>query len=623
MLQDIRKNVQGTAAKIVVGLIVISFAFFGIESILVGGGGNEIAEVNGDSIYPQQLQQALDTQKRRLISMMGDNLDPSMLDDERLGPQALEALISRTLLMQSANEMGLMISNPEIGAVVGSMEQFQVDGVFSPEVYKSILSSAGYTPTYFKQSLHDDLLVGQLRSGIAGSEFVTPAELEVNTQIISEQRDVRYFRIPREMFSSAGQITDAQVEAYYDANQDEFRTPESVDLDYIEISLDSFRAPVEESVVREEYELAKLDTQFQSQNRVSHILFEAGGDGDLAQRIAQAQDRLASGASFAEVAKELSDDVGSADNGGDLGYTSGDTFPAPMEAAIAELEPNIVSGPVETDAGTHLILVTERKDGEVASFEEMENELRERIESDEARVVLLRTVESLKDLSFNAEDLEYPAEELDLPVQQANGVTRAQNEGLFSNRSLLEAAFSDDVLQSGNNSEVIELADNRFVVMSVRQHNQPEVKPLAAIRDQVLATVAEETARKAVVAQAAQALEQVRAGLPLKELTESAGYEMQVELGVDRRNNVIPPEVLRRVFELPSPGADGTIADFVMVPNGDAVVIELLQVNTGDYKSLPETEQAQLQQALTSEFGRLLDTEFQRGLRDRADITVL
>lgn len=623
MLQDIRKNVQGTAAKIVVGLIVISFAFFGIESILVGGGGNEIAEVNGDPIYPQQLQQALDTQKRRLISMMGENIDPAMLDDERLGPQALEALINRKLLMQSADELGLMISNPEIGAVVGSMEQFQVDGVFSPEVYKSVLSSAGYTPNYFRQSLHDDLLVGQLRSGIAGSEFVTPAELEVNTQVISEQRDVRYFSIPREIFTSVGQITDAQIEAYYDANQDDFRTPESVDLDYIEITLDSFREPAEESAVRELYELAKLDTQFKSQNRVSHILFEAGAEGDLDERIVQARERLASGMSFAEVAKELSDDVGSADNGGDLGYTSGETFPAPMEAAIVELEPNIVSEPVETDAGTHLILVTERKDGEVASFEDMREELRKRIESDEARIVLLRTVESLRDLSFNAEDLEYPAKELDLAVKQVDAVMRTQNEGLFSNPSLLEAAFSEDVLLSGNNSEVIELADNRFVVISVRQHNQPEVKPLPAIRDEVLAVVAEDIAREAVVSQAGRMLEQLRAGVALEQLTESEGYELQVELGVDRRNSAVPPQVLRRVFELPSPVGNSSTADFVMVPNGDAVVMELLQVNTGDYTSLPEAEQSQLQQALTGEFGRLLDTEFQRGLRARADITVL
>lgn len=624
MLQDIRKNVvQGTAAKIVVGLIVISFAFFGIESILVGGGGNEIAEVNGDPIYPQQLQQALDTQKRRLISMMGENLDPAMLDDERLGPQALEALISRRLLMQSAVEKGLMISNPEIGALVASMEQFQVDGVFSPEVYKSVLSSAGYTPAYFRQSLHDDLLVGQLRSGIAGSEFVTPAELVVNTRVISEQRDLRYFSIPRENFSSMSQVTDAQVEAYYNANQDYFRTPESVDLDYLELTLDSFFEPVAESAVVEAYELFKMESQFQPQNRVSHILFEAGAEGDVAQRIAQAQERLDSGSSFAVVATEFSDDVGSADKGGDLGYTSGDTFPAPMESAIAQLEQGVISEPVETDAGTHLILVTERKDGEAASLKDMRKELRERIQADEARIVLLRTVESLRDLSFNAEDLEYPAKELDLTVAQADAVKRSQNEGLFSNSTLLDAAFSEDVLLSGNNSEVIELADNRFVVLSVRNHNQPTVKPLSAIRDEVLAVVAEETARAEVLAQAGQALEQLRAGVALEQLTESQGYELQVELGVNRRSSVLPPEVLRRVFELPVPQAGSPAADFVMVPNGDAVIIELLQVNTGDYKSLPAAEQSQLQQALTGEFGGLLDTEFQRGLRDRADITVL
>ncbi len=623
MLQDIRKHVQGTAAKIVVGLIVISFSFFGIESILVGGGGNEIAEVNGEPIYPQQLQQALDTQKRRLIAMMGDNLDPSMLDDERLGQQALEALINRELLMQSARDMGLVISDPEIGAVVASMEQFQVDGVFSPEVYRSVLSSAGYTPSYFKVSLSDDMLLGQLRSGIAGSEFVTQAELEANTQVISEQRDLRFFSIPRENFSTVSQITEDQIEAYYNANQDSFRTPESVDLDYLELTLKQFRQPVEQSAVREAYELAKQDASFQSQNRVSHILFEEGAQDDLTQRIALAQAELDSGVAFAEVAKEFSDDIGSADKGGDLGYTSGDTFPEPMETAIAQLEPGVVSAPVTTDAGTHLILVTERKAGEVASLKEMSKQLRETIQADEARIVLLRTVESLKDLSFNAEDLGYPAKELGLTVKQAKAVTRSQNKGLFSNSVLVEAAFSEEVLEAGNNSEVMELPGNKFVVVSVRRHNQPEVKPLAAIRAEVLAAVVEETTRAAVVAEAAQVLKQLRAGVPLAQLTESQGYQMQVELGVNRRNTVVPPEVLRRVFELPLPSAESLSADFVMAPNGDAVVVELLQVDTGEYGALPAAEQAQLQQALSGEFGGLIDNEFQRGLRERAEITVL
>ena len=623
MLQDIRKHVQGTAAKIVVGLIVISFSFFGIESILVGGGGNEIAEVNGEPIYPQQLQQALDTQKRRLISMMGDNLDPSMLDDERLGQQALEALINRELLMQSARDMGLVISDPEIGAVVASMEQFQVDGVFSPEVYRSVLSSAGYTPSYFKVSLSDDMLAGQLRSGIAGSEFVTQAELETNTQVISELRDLRFFSIPRENFSTASQITEDQIEAYYNAHQDSFRTPESVDLDYLELTLKQFRQPVEESAVREAYELAKQDASFQSQNRVSHILFEEGAQDDLTRRIALAQTELDSGVAFAEVAKEFSDDIGSADKGGDLGYTSGDTFPESMETVIAQLEPGVVSAPVTTDAGTHLILVTERKAGEVISLKEMRKQLSDTIQADEARIVLLRTVESLKDLSFNAEDLGYPAKELGLTVKQANAVTRTQNKGLFSNLVLVEAAFSEEVLEAGNNSEVLELPGNKFVVVSVRRYNEPDVKPLAAIRAEVLAAVVEETTRTAVVAEAAQVLKQLRAGVPLAQLTESQGYQMQVELGVNRRNTIVMSEVLRRVFELPAPGAESLSADYVLAPNGDAVVVELLQVDTGDYGSLPDAEQAQLQQALSGEFSGLIDNEFQRGLRERAKITVL
>ncbi len=623
MLQNIRQNVQGTTAKIVVGLIVISFAFFGIESILVGGGGSEIAEVNGEPIYPQQLQQALDTQKRRLIAMMGENFDPTLLDDERLGPQALEALINRQLLMQTAEDMGLVISNAEIGALVGSMEQFQVDGVFSPEVYKSVLSSAGYTPAYFKQSLADDMLMSQLRSGIAGSEFVTPTELEVNTQILTEQRDLRYFSIAREDFSESSQITDTQVEAYYNEHQEDFRTPESVDLDYLELTLDDFREPVEESAILQAFEIAKKDRQYQAQNRVSHILFEAGADGELEQRVAQAQERLASGEPFADVARELSDDVGSADKGGDLGFTSGDTFPAAMEEAIAQLDPGVVSDPVETDAGTHLILVTERNGAEEPSLEDMREELRDSLQAEEARIVLLRTVESLRDLSFNAEDLAYPASELGLSVERADGIQRSQNEGLFANPALVEAAFSEDVLESGNNSEVIELAGNRFVVLSVRHHNPPEVKPLAAIRDQVVAAVTEEATRAAVTRQADSALAQLRGGVPLQQISDDQGYDIQVELGVNRGSTVVPPEVLRRVFELPQPTENQLSADFVILPSGDAVVVELLQVSSGEFAALPEAEQSQLQQVLTREFGGLIDNEFQRGLRERADIIVL
>ncbi len=623
MLQDIRKSTKGTTAKIVVGLIVVSFSIFGIESILVGSGGSGIAEVNGEEITPQELQQSVNTQKRRLISMMGDNLDPAMLDDQRLGAQALDGLINRKLLTQSASALNLAVSEREIGAVIGGMEQFQIDGVFSPDVYKSVLSSAGYTPAYFKQSLREDMMLNQLRSGLAGSEFTTPSELAVNARVMTEQRDVRYFTIPLEKYTAAIDIDAAQVEAYYTDKQSDFRTPESVELDYIELSADAFAQPVEESAIVEAYELAKQDYQYQTENRVSHILFEAAREGELEERIGEAQAQLAAGVDFAAVAGEFSDDVGSAGNGGDLGFSSGDAFPEEMELAIARLELNVVSAPVQTDAGTHLIMVTERREGEVASLEEMRGQLRDTIQAEEARIVLLRTVESLRDLSFNAEDLTGPAAELDLAVEKIEGVTRSHTDGLFANPSLLAAAFSEEVLEAGHNSEVIELGGSQFVVLRVRRYNTPQVKPLELVQDEIVAIITENNARAAVAAGAEEAVQQLRSGTTLEKLAQREGYEWQVELGAGRRNTVVPRAVLQRAFELPVPTSAQGTAEFIMTTTGDAQVFELVRVNVGRYDQLTEAEQQRLQQQVSTEYSNLVNTEFQRALRDNADITVL
>jgi peptidyl-prolyl cis-trans isomerase D len=224
MLQNIRQNIKGTAAKIIVGLIVLSFSIFGVESILLGGSGNEIAEVNGEGIYPDEVQQVVNKERRRLIQQLGENVDPAMLDEQRLGARAVQSLISRKLQMQSAGDMKLMAADKQLGAVIGAMEQFHIDGQFSPDMYKSILASAGYTPQSFKIGLSEDLVLNQVRSGLAASDFATAAELALNAKITRETRDVRYMTIPLEAFTSAMTISDAEVEAYYDQRGSSFLT---------------------------------------------------------------------------------------------------------------------------------------------------------------------------------------------------------------------------------------------------------------------------------------------------------------------------------------------------------------------------------------------------------------
>jgi peptidyl-prolyl cis-trans isomerase D len=626
MLQDIRKSTRGTTAKIVVGLIVVSFSIFGIESILVGGSGGGVAEVNGEHIYIEQVEQLVNSQKRRLIAMMGENLDPAMLDDQRLSAQALENLITRKLQMQSAANLKLGVSEQQIGAVIGSMEQFQVDGQFSPEMYKSLLSGAGYTPALFKQGLQDDLIIRQLSSGLAGSDFATPAELQLNAAYTAENRDVRYLTIPLERFSVDVEIDGEAVAQYYQDNQAQFQTPEAVELDYIQLTVDEFRQPVEESLLFEQYELEKENSQYQTQSGVSHILFEQGTDesNDAFQvRIVAVQDQLAMGADFAELAKTVSDDIGSASYGGDLGFTQGDAFPAEMEEVIAQLEIGAVSEPVETDAGIHLIKLVERRSGEIPPFEEMRADLEDRLQTQEARRELALVVEELKDLAFNAEDLSAPAEELGLDVMQSGLVSRSQVDGLFANASLLETAFSEDVLELGHNSDVIELSGETYVALRVRSYHEPEMKPLEAVRAVIVTNITDDLSRTAVVDAANEALAQLRAGASLEAFSNDAGYEWQVELAANRTSPVVPQPVLQRAFELQVPADGESTFDYVFTPTGDAQVLELVRVTPGAYEALNEPQKTQLKQQITAEYGRMVNTEFQRGLRDRADITVL
>ena len=626
MLQDIRHNIQGTTAKIVIGLIVVSFSIFGIESILVGGGGSSVAEVNGEEVTPQELQQAVNTQKRRLIAMMGDNIDPAMLDDEVLSAGALENLINRKLLMQSAEAMDLAVSEREIGRVIGSMEQFQIDGEFSPQLYTSVLSSAGYTPGYFKQTLRDDITLNQLSGGLAGSEFATPLERSLNARLGAEQRDLRYLTIPLDKFVNDQVATEEEIEAYYKANPNDFQTAESVVLEYIELSAEDFRAPVDETAVQEAYRLEVDNAQYKTENRVSHILFEAGADEsaeEVQARIDAARARLAEGVDFAEVAREFSDDVGSSTMGGDLGFSSGDAFPPEMEDAIAGLELNTVSDPVKTDAGIHLIKVTERREGSPPTLEELRPQLEDQLQLAAARVELLRTVEQLRDLVFNAESLDGPAAELDLEVQRSEPVTRTQSEGLFAHPALAAAAFSEEVLDEGHNSDVIELSGDRFVVLREHNHSLPEVMPLAEVRDDIAAIITENKARAMVAAEAGQAVRQLRNGADPEQVATSTGYEWQTELAASRRSTTVPNDVLSHAFSMPRPGAGETVVDYIMGSGGDARIIALEKVEEGRYDELEQTQQALLEQQISREYAELLNREFIGGLRAGADISVM
>jgi peptidyl-prolyl cis-trans isomerase D len=253
----------------------------------------------------------------------------------------------------------------------------------------------------------------------------------------------------------------------------------------------------------------------------------------------------------------------------------------------------------------------------------MRAELEDSLQLAEARVELLRTVESLKDLAFNAEDLADPAEALSLEVSRSERVKRNQAEGLFASPQLIAAAFSEEVLEAGHNSEVIELERDHWVVLHVRQHYPAEVKPLEQVREQIIAVLTDQRAREAVALAAEEAIATLRAGTSVEDFANKAGYEWQVELGADRGNLTVPREVLQGAFSLAAPAEGESTIDYVMAANGDALVFELDRVVPGSLQSLPEAEQQALQQLVGAEYAQVIDTEYQQGLRDSAEINVM
>jgi len=624
MLQSMRKGAQSTAAKVIIGLIVLSFAAFGLETLLPGGAGNSVADVNGEEITPFALQEAITQQKRQLVSIFGDDIDPAMLDDDRLRPRALDSLIQRMLLLQQTADLKLVASNAQIGKSITSVEAFQLNGVFSPDAYKSVLANAGYTPERFRRAQAEDIVLTQLQTGVSETEFSTRTELLATANFMAEERDVRYLVIPEGALVSADDLSEAALEAYFADHQSEFMNPEQLVVDYILLTPEDFAVEIEDEAVRQQFEMIRDEYEVAEQARVSHILLIQGddeADADYAARIAEVSERLGGGEDFADLAAALSDDLGSANIGGELGFTDGNAFPDAMEDAIATLlEPGAVSGAVETDAGVHFIRLEERIAGDSVSFEDVKEELRASMASAEAERELLVSVESLRDLVFNAADLAGPAASIGATVVRSAPFSEDNGSDLFADERLRALAFAEDVRSDRNNSEVLELSGKRFVVVRIHEIRPPQVSPFEEVEGTIRERLATQIESEALTDLRARAEAFLSNGDSLEAAAEALGLEWRVELAATRLSSQLPREVLNAAFAM---AADqSSVLEPVAVPAAGHALVQLARVSPGELKNLNEGERASLRARRTSEQQQLSFGEYVRSQRDSADIIV-
>ena len=375
---------------------------------------------------------------------------------------------------------------------------------------------------------------------------------------------------------------------------------------------------------REQYEAVKDEYQVAEQARVSHILLTQGEDetdADFSGRLILVSDRLSRGDAFADVAAELSDDLGSAGIGGELGFTDGTAFPEEMEAAIALLAtPGEVSEPVETDAGTHFIRLEERIAGNAVDYESVKAELRESIEDAEAERALLVAAEELKDLVFNASDLAGPAAAIEVSVKTSEPFTLETGAGPFGEQRVRDLAFAPDVKDAGNNSDVIELSGQRFIVVRVNEVKPSQIAPFADVESQVRAEVAAAAEEEALAAIVDQAESMLMAGASVESVSKELNLEWRVELSATRLASQLPRPVRDAAFTMPA--GDAATLRTVALPGEGYAIVQLARVTPGEPSAITQTENQQLSNLRVNEQQQLSFDEFLVHQRDSADIVI-
>lgn len=620
MLQNIRDNSQGWIAKTIIGVIVALMALTGFDAIFQATStSQDAAKVNGEEITQVELSQAVDMQRRQLLQQLGKDFDSSLLDEKMLREAALKGLIDRKLLLQGAKDAKFSFSEAALDQVILLTPEFQEDGKFSPERFDQVIRQLGYGRLQFRNMLGEEMLIGQLRAGLAGSGFVTDEQVNAFARLEKQTRDFASLNIKAD--PAAVKLSDAEIKAYYDEHAKEFMTPDQVVIDYIELKKSSFfdQVAVKDDELQALYQ--KEIANLAEQRRAAHILIEVNdkvSDEQAKARIAEIQQRLAKGESFEALAKEFSQDPGSAANGGDLGFAGPGVYDPVFETAVYGLKQDQVSEPVRTSFGYHLIKLLGVEAPEVPSFASLKDKLIHDLKTQQVERLFVDATKQLEDSAFEASDLAQPAQELKLTVHTSAPFGREGGEGVTANRAVIQAAFSTEVMDEGANSTALELDPETVVVLRVKEHRKPEQLPLEAVASSIRAQLVKEHASAAAKTRAEEIIKELRDGkLPLNQPID--GQSWKVQEAVARGQEGIDPAVLQAVFRMPKPAAkDKPTFGSVTLADGTVVVLRLNGVN--DAVAPTEEEKASYRRFLASRVGQQDFAAYRKQLENEAKV---
>ena len=650
MLQTLRDKTSGWIATVILGLLIIPFAFFGMESYLSPRVDTYAARIaqppswwpsaperwpvsylwKTHDIEAQDYRQRLETQRMRMRDEQGDKFDANAFESAENKRKLLDDMIDEQLMRLAAERDGIVVSDAEIRREIQDIPDFQVDGKFDADRYQLLLASQNppQTPRTFEQSVREGMQYSLIPSRLARSGFVTDAELDRLMRLLGERRDVSFVVLPPPQVDTAA-VTPAQIQDWYKSHARDYRSPETVRLEYVEVDAGMLPPPVvDEPALRKRYDEQAAKYSTPEQREVSHILVQVAADASDADKKAAearaktlAEQARAAGANFAALARANSDDAGSKASGGGLGWLTKGGMPGAFDDAAFAMKAGEVRGPVKTDFGWHVIKLDQLRAGTRQPFEAVRTQLeQELLEGDRERAFNDLSGKLVDAIYKNPNSLEPAAKSLGLMVQTTPAFPRSGGPGIASDQKVLRAAFSDTLVRDGTASDPIELSPTRIVLIRVIDHKPEAVLPLAQVGDAVVMAIRADRQRKAAES-AADALVKAAKASGLPAAAAAATLAMGEANDVRRGSPVPSREAVEAFFRVPRP-QDNLIPVGKTEAGGQFIVFAIRAVRDGEIGQVTPEERLQLREQLSQASGNQAQEAFVRAARGKYKIKV-
>jgi len=624
MMESIRTGVQKPWIKVLLAIVVISFIFAGyFTGGSFGSSADAVAEVNGQEVKRSEWDRSVNIQASRY----GEQFNMMFSTEERRQQfrlNVLDSLVSSKLVEQKVLDYGFSASGQQVVSEIKDVPVFQEEGKFSTARLDDYLRSQGLSRAQFQRDVANNIAMTQFTQLFTDTEIALENEAVRKLLLEKQQRDVKSVTIPAQKFLDSVDVTEADVESYYQANMAQYMLPESLTVDYIELKVADTKTDitVPDEEVEQYYQSNQDRYRKEEQRQVAHILIttEERSKEEAKEKVDALKQQLDQGADFAELAKAESDDF-TADQGGDLGVISRGVMEESFENAMFQLsQVGDVSPVVETSFGFHIIKLLNVEQGEVRPLSEVRDEIIAMLKQDKAEAAFFKVQQKVKELAFEKYDsLTAAAAEAGVEVQTSTAFPPTGGQGIFANPELVAEAYGDKVLVNKRNSSLIEVADGHFVVLRANTHNASRTQSLEEVRTEVTASVRQQKASEKAKETGLAIKEKLENLSSAADLLASLELEWKEAKNIRRNSTELGFEVTQLAFKAPKPDVKPSIVSKEAL-NGDFILVQVVNVQDFDASKLTEAEKSQAIARIKRGYTDTSYASFVGALKDDAEI---